>query len=98
MKWKDATSYSRDDKEKVPNAFQLENVSFRLSVHRMHRLQGWFLTCYDVGRLFEGRQLVAEDLEEAKKEAVDLVYEKLKGMLEQLDVAMATKPPKKKKR
>lgn len=44
VQWKDATSYSYNDKERVPRIWETTIGAIRLSVHRYIGLDGWYLS------------------------------------------------------
>lgn len=57
-------------------SYCIENRELRIVLHRViNNTANWYLTCYkiDVNNL----GLESEDLEEAKKEAVQIVYDKI---------------------
>lgn len=45
LKWKDISSYSRDDTKRVPQSFESHVGGIRVVVTRRHGLVGWFLVC-----------------------------------------------------
>ena len=65
--WKNTTSYSRGDKERVPRSWSVELGRFRLSVHRYHGCDGWFASCEP---LFRNRELSAGSDDKRKIEAI----------------------------
>lgn len=66
-KWKDATSYSRDERGRVdPNAWELVVSDLRIVVHRWHGLEGWYGSCRDLG--VEKMALAATVAESAQNE------------------------------
>ena len=71
-KWKDTTSYSQSDVERVPREWTLEVGSLQVIVHRYHGCEGWFGSCYGMG--VERTQLTSVDGEDAKLELVRLLY------------------------
>lgn len=70
--WKDTTSYSRGDRERVPRSLELTAGQVSVVVTRwFHGEPGrWYLSC-DPWHSYH--LLVATDIGEAKREAVDLV-------------------------
>lgn len=77
MKWKDVTSYRRDEREQhlPPRAWELPGIC-RVLIHRMHGLDGvWFLTAYDVR--IDSKQLSATTEDGAKGEAIAIVERRL---------------------
>lgn len=86
MRWKDTTSYSRDERGKAePRVWQLETKGLRLQVHRLHGYEGWYVSAHDVG--IEGRALKATDAEDAKLAGVALVRAQLELALKRLNDA-----------
>lgn len=51
MEWKDATSYGQDARRGVtePRIWEARFDSIRMSVHRVHGLDGWYLSCHQLG-------------------------------------------------
>lgn len=74
MNWKDATSYSRDDKERLPTTFAATSGPLKLVVTSGHIYYPgrWVGHCQP---LFEAKLLDATTLEEAQDEVVRLVRE-----------------------
>lgn len=77
--WKDVSSYSRSEKERVPNAWSLTKAGLRVSVHRhIHYKNGeWLLTCEPFYNL---HVLASREQDEAKREALELVGEKARAL------------------
>lgn len=81
-KWKDATSYSRDDKERIPRVWKINFGKFTLTVHRhIYYDPKMWLASSD---LFEHREM-GEDLEEAKKKAIELLKSKLTTAIKEME-------------
>ncbi len=80
--WKDETSYSSHDRERVPRTWTLRRGPFRVSVTRTHGLDGWYLHVQpDVPGISSGRYTrhrLPDDLEAAKAAAVELVGAQLR--------------------
>jgi len=70
--WKDATSYSRADKERTPRVWELQDGRLRILLHRIHDIpDAWFVSCYLLQ--ISDKALKAKDIEGAKKEAIAIV-------------------------
>ena len=83
--WKDETSYSRSDKERVPRVWELNDGLLLLCVHRWHGLDGWFMTLrFDGAQMIEKRELKADDIEAAKVEALDHTRTKLRWAITEM--------------
>ncbi len=82
--WRDVSSYSYTDKERVPSVFEYKTPVLRLSVHR--HMDGakddWFLSCREAG--FDKKLLTAKGIEEAKAEALERVKSHLAALLASL--------------
>ena len=81
MKWKEGRrSY---DQEK-PDSYELETESVKISVHRHihHDPDTWLISCYDV-RIVQ-RELKSKIDLHARNEALKMVKNKLKSMLDSL--------------
>ena len=71
VEWKDATSYSQGDKERIPRSWKAQIGRFILTVHRYAGCGGvWFASCHG---LFETRELKSKDVDEAKCQAVAML-------------------------
>ena len=85
IEWKDVSSYSRGDEQKIPNDWQLITRSLRINVHRHKDYDSdmWLLSCYDVAKI--QMPLRCKNINYAKKEAIELVQHILKTMLKELE-------------
>lgn len=83
--WKDVTTYSRDDKDRLPRVWHLDCGDMRVAVHKHihYAPDAWLLTC---SPFFDKRELCAKDADDAKAEALALVREKVKTLAEALAV------------
>jgi hypothetical protein len=83
LEWKDTTSYSRDDKERIPRTWKLEKEYYKLSicVTRIVHYEGWYMNCYNLGMIEVS--LKTGNLEEAKKEALRLVADRIDELSKQ---------------
>ena len=87
--WKDTTSYSRSDKERVPRTWEADLPGVRLIVTK-HRDYGdeWTTSCYPLYNEVCGLQTT--DVEEAKKKALErFVYESSQVVMARERVKMA---------
>ena len=66
IEWKDITSFSQGDKERVPRTFEARVDAIRLVVTRRHGLNGWFMVCEPWHALLPLGDITAD---EAKKAA-----------------------------
>ena len=70
--WEDETSYSRDEKDRIPRTWSIKLGGKwgrdRLSVTRTHGLDGWWLLSEVTGR----RELKSATIDAAKAEALIL--------------------------
>lgn len=69
--WKDISSYSQSDKERIPHAFQIGTLLGRIVVHRLIHCEGWFVS---LNGILNNVQLISTDVELAKVEALEKVY------------------------
>lgn len=82
MSWRDVTSYSQGDKERVPRSWEWKRIgppTLRILVHRLIGLPGWYLTCFDVNLRDMG---LGDDLEKAKANALKMVRVRLAAWAE----------------
>ena len=78
--WKDVSSYSRGDKERIPSAWLLKAGYVRIVVHRHihYPKDQWLLSCEPFYNNFE---LKNKDISKAKKSAISMVYKQLKSAI-----------------
>lgn len=83
--WKDETSYSRSDTERVPRAWVTAGGGLKISVHRHihHAPDAWLLTC---APWFQCHELRSKAAPIAKQQALDMVRERLSAALVDLGV------------
>lgn len=72
--WRDITSYSQRDQQRIPQSWELDCGRIRLVVTRRHGLEGWYVSA---DGFFSYSALGSADIEHAKVEAM----ERLKGEL-----------------
>jgi hypothetical protein len=85
INWKDITSYTKTEKERLPRSFQSEGLSATLTVHRHRDYDGeqWLLSVYSLG--INNQKLKSKDTIKAQKEAIDFLKNKLQGILAELE-------------
>ena len=78
QEWKDVTSYRHGGRGNAePSVWELRGKHVCIRVHRYHGCSdAWFVTCRQAG--LETRGLAAPTVEEAKRQAVELVKNKLR--------------------
>ena len=81
VKWKNATSYSRDDKDRTPRTWEARLGCVRICVTRRHGLPGWFLICEPWHSL---KMLGEISDDEAKKLAETLIAADARALMESL--------------
>ncbi|MCO7127770.1 hypothetical protein NIE88_18655 [Sporolactobacillus shoreicorticis] len=69
--WQDDTDGNKKKRTGESDLFVLKANGFRVVLHRVIGLEGWFVSCY--GLNVEKRELESEELEDAKKEALELI-------------------------
>jgi hypothetical protein len=85
--WKDVTTYSQGEKERIPRIWEVRFGRARLSVHRVHGIDGWYATCL----FWDRKSLQSDTVDEAKREAVKLLETELETALNELiELEMAT--------
>jgi len=82
--WKDVSSFSQSNKDRVPWCFEAQFGRFRLVVHRHkdYPPDQWLATCYP--GVFEHRELPSKDITEAKRQAATLLQVELQNALSQI--------------
>ena len=83
MNWKNTSSYSRNDKDRTPHTWSLEPIStLRIIVTRHVHFQpiDWVLQCEAV-RL-DNYLLRSKEIEDAKREAVAIVKDRVDHMVQ----------------
>uniref|UniRef100_A0A6H2A083 Uncharacterized protein n=1 Tax=viral metagenome TaxID=1070528 RepID=A0A6H2A083_9ZZZZ len=79
IQWKDETSYSISDKERMPSIWEARINAIDICVHRhIHYPGKWLLASRYIG--IEKKELNSNDIDEAKKEALFIVYKHLTCM------------------
>ena len=86
MDWKDCTSYSRGNKERIPTAFELRFPSGLLLVimsgHIYYKGE-WVMHCFNVG--IDAHPLIVKTQEEAQRKAIRIVKAKIKRWYDELN-------------
>ena len=77
MKWKDTTSYSREDKERIPVIWLCSAGDISVCVHRhiYYPPDQWLLTCRP---FFDKYELPDKNIDDVKKTALGMVAVKLR--------------------
>lgn len=77
VKWEDRTSYRQGERGNVEARIWYAEVvpRLRVSVHRIHRLDGWYVSCHDLG--FVDRRLGEMDVDSAKEHGLAVMVEVL---------------------
>lgn len=79
--WIDCTSYSRGDKDRTPQSWEMKLGTVRLVVTRTHGVSGiWFIDNALTGR----RELKSRAIEDAKNEAIEWLRRDLKAAVNAL--------------
>lgn len=69
MAWRDSSSYSQGDTERVPHAFTLKSGELAVVVHRYHGCPGeWFYSCFELR--VSACPLKSKNLGAAQKQAI----------------------------
>jgi len=86
MEWKDITTYSQSDAERIPDAWEIRIGLCRICVHRhVHYPPNiWLLTCEP---FFYRKELPRKDIARAKTYAIALVMRKLLETFRKLEEA-----------
>ena len=88
MNWKDITTYRQGDKERIPSWWRADLKTINLQVGNRHIYveEGkWIMNCEKFG--FDIHILEADNEEDAKKEAVELVKVRIREICAELDEA-----------
>lgn len=74
--WEDETTYSQNDKKRIPSIFVFYAGKLRIVVHRhIHYPEDqWLLSCYGI---FDKYKLSHKDIKDAKNEALRIVKEEM---------------------
>lgn len=82
IEWKDTTSYSQSNKQRIPSVleFKIDNVD--IIVHRYVGCSGWFLSSHNLR--IDKKSLIGEDVEACKIQAIGFVREYIKDSIEKL--------------
>ena len=95
--WKDVTPWKSHDKDQSePRTWEIRSGNVRVVVTRMHGLKGWFMHRAALG--INDAQLGSANIDDAKREAIDRVGQKIKGLSIAVDAMKhLAKPPKPRK-
>lgn len=87
IQWKDATSYSQSDKERIPQTWKTDINGYELIVTRIiHHSDVWFFRCRTLG--IESRELRSKDIVYAKHEAILILKIELLDRVEKMKTAL----------
>ena len=80
MEWKDSSSYSKGDKERIPSVWNYRVGDIRIVVHRYihYPKDQWLLSC---SPFYDKYELPQIDINKAKEAALNLVVVKLQEAL-----------------
>ncbi len=78
LEWKDASSYSRNDKERIPTVWELKVGGLRIVVHRIIHYPEWYVSCYNLN--IENKCLYTDDVEEAKAIGIKTIINKIEEL------------------
>ena len=89
MEWKDITTYSKNDEERVPSVWNISIGGMRVCVHRHigYAKDDWLLSTYFPG-FFDRKLLQSKDIEKAKYEALMLVRDRANEISGSVTVAL----------
>ena len=89
MQWKDITSYSQNDSERVPSVWNISIGGMKVCVHRYtgYAKDDWLLSTYNPG-FFDRNLLKSKDIEKAKHEALMLVRDRANEISANITVAL----------
>ena len=81
--WKDTTSYSRGDKERIPTTFTVtvDELSITITCGHIRYRPDWVMHCFNLG-IDTLPMPSCENLDEAKRRAVAIVKHKLSRLTE----------------
>ncbi|MEY8416695.1 hypothetical protein AAK964_10370 [Tissierella praeacuta] len=86
MEWKDKTSYSRGDKERIPRVLELNIEGLRIVIHRIIHCEGWYLTAYELN--INDFFLETEDVVEAKNKGLEVIVGRILKLERIKDIAI----------
>lgn len=80
MEWKDETTYSRSDKNRIPRVLQLAVGTLGIVIHKIVHCEGWYLTVY--GLNIDSYCLDVKTVEEAKNKGLEVAMAKIEDLEE----------------
>lgn len=85
MEWKDTTSYSQSDKERIPRSWTIKSKNITVTVHRHRHYDKdvWLLSCYPI---YDCDKLKNKDLKLAQNEALELVKDYIEKQLSEINL------------
>ena len=87
MEWTDATSYSRDAKNKIQTAWELKlpNVKIYITNNHTYYKGEIVMHCFQLGIDTKYLNLPADKVEEAKEKALNIVKEKINAIVKDIN-------------
>jgi hypothetical protein len=85
--WKDATSYSRNQKERDPRVLKCMIGNIDVCVHRHIYYEGWLLSSNHLQ--IDKMELGSIPLEEAKEKALHIVYNRIGEKISKLQHSLS---------
>jgi hypothetical protein len=85
MRWTDISSYSQNDKERIPTVYQLKVDDLIIRVHRHihYPKDTWLLSSSKLD--IDHHELRAKDIKEAQEEALDIARKGVENLVEELE-------------
>jgi hypothetical protein len=76
VEWKDITTYSRDDKKRIPEILETKLDNFNIRIHRhIHYPDTWLLSCHQLA--MQCIDLKTDDFNIAEISAINFLIRKL---------------------
>ena len=86
LQWKDITSYSRSDVERIPSTFSVDLWKLRIVVSANHiAYKGTGTIIMHCSPFYDTYPLTSKNINDAKLEAVSLVKNQLQSVLSELE-------------
>lgn len=85
LNWKDISTYSKKDRDKLPKTWELklEELNYRVIVTRhIYYKDTWLLNCRDIG--IEHFDLKTDDIDEAKNKALKIIENHLNDLVKKI--------------
>ena len=83
--WKDVSSYSQNDKKRIPSCWRIDVKDFiSIKVHRhIYYENTWFLSCKELN--LDMVDLMTDNVEQAKNQALILIEKRCTDLLEKVN-------------